>query len=515
MSEGPEDEVPEDESVEVDIRPEVNILSVLRHLNYKPWFALGEFVDNSLASYLANRGNSKEPLRVSIDIDAENNRILIADNAYGIAAKDFKRAFKAADAPPDRSGLSEFGMGMKSAASWFAGRWSVRTSVEGEPIQRTISFDLDDIVKHQTQSLVAAEAPADSASHFTVVELLDLNRLPQGGGVARIRQHLGSIYRQFLRRGEMELFVNASPVVFTEVEVLFAAPWESGEQPVEWRKPIEILFEDGRRISGFAAIRAKGSTAEAGFALFRRDRLIVGSYDETYRPSEIFKKSTSFTYQRLFGELTLEGFDVTHTKDGFNWGEVEEPFLAALYDQMSATPLNLIGQAEDYRVNVPEPDEREPIADAVVEASESFAAHLPAILEENPSSEMSDAPIPDYLGGDVPELEAIKRTVRVETDEGPWVVDLTATLEDSVPDWLAVGSQMVGESSTGLPETHLAVVVSFAHPFARKYLGPGGENGDVLIAMASSLAVALALGKRAGARSQFVLNYLNRALRTF
>jgi hypothetical protein len=39
----------------VSIRPGVGILSVLRHLNYKPWFAMAEFVDNSLQSFLQNR----------------------------------------------------------------------------------------------------------------------------------------------------------------------------------------------------------------------------------------------------------------------------------------------------------------------------------------------------------------------------------------------------------------------------------------------------------------------------
>ncbi len=32
----------------VNIQPGVSMLSVLRHLNYKPWFAIAEFVDNSL-----------------------------------------------------------------------------------------------------------------------------------------------------------------------------------------------------------------------------------------------------------------------------------------------------------------------------------------------------------------------------------------------------------------------------------------------------------------------------------
>ena len=39
----------------VPIRPGVSMLSILRHLNYKTWFALAEFVDNAVQSYLANR----------------------------------------------------------------------------------------------------------------------------------------------------------------------------------------------------------------------------------------------------------------------------------------------------------------------------------------------------------------------------------------------------------------------------------------------------------------------------
>lgn len=35
----------------VDIRRGISILAVLRHLNYKPWFAIGEFVDNALQSF--------------------------------------------------------------------------------------------------------------------------------------------------------------------------------------------------------------------------------------------------------------------------------------------------------------------------------------------------------------------------------------------------------------------------------------------------------------------------------
>ena len=36
----------------VDIQLEVGIYDAFSRLNYKPWFALGEFVDNAIKSYL-------------------------------------------------------------------------------------------------------------------------------------------------------------------------------------------------------------------------------------------------------------------------------------------------------------------------------------------------------------------------------------------------------------------------------------------------------------------------------
>ena len=39
----------------VEIRPEVAMYAAFARLNYEPWYALAEFVDNSLQSYLANR----------------------------------------------------------------------------------------------------------------------------------------------------------------------------------------------------------------------------------------------------------------------------------------------------------------------------------------------------------------------------------------------------------------------------------------------------------------------------
>jgi len=38
------------------------------------------------------------------------------------------------------------------------------------------------------------------------------------------------------------------------------------------------------------------------------------------RPEFIFGTGNSYRRQRLIGEIHLEGFEVSHTKDGFQWG---------------------------------------------------------------------------------------------------------------------------------------------------------------------------------------------------
>ena len=44
----------------VNIRPGVNVLSVLPHLNYKAWYALAEFVDNAIQSSIDENKDLKK-----------------------------------------------------------------------------------------------------------------------------------------------------------------------------------------------------------------------------------------------------------------------------------------------------------------------------------------------------------------------------------------------------------------------------------------------------------------------
>ena len=138
-------------SERVDIAPKVGYLQILSSINYREWYAIAEFIDNSVQSYLEKRKSIRRfekdyQLVIDIEIDSIDKVIIVRDNAGGIDQNNYQRAFRAAARPDNRDGLSEFGMGMKTAACWFSPKWEVITTAFGEDIEKTVQFDINKIV---------------------------------------------------------------------------------------------------------------------------------------------------------------------------------------------------------------------------------------------------------------------------------------------------------------------------------------------------------------------------------
>jgi hypothetical protein len=498
----------------INIRPGVNVLSVLRHLNYKPWFALGEFVDNAVQSILQYRPEiekvaGKQPkLRVSIVVDHADDRIIIRDNAAGIHNQDFPRAFRAAEVPPDSSGLSEFGMGMKSAACWFAPRWTVRTSALGEDVERTVSLDIQSIVKDSLEELQVRETPIGDDVHFTEITLSDVYRLPKKRTLGKIKQHLTDIYRIFIREGLLDLELNGEMLTYEPPEILVAPFYRTpDEEPKQWIKEINVDLPGDRSVFGFAAIRQTGSTSQAGFSLFRRKRLIEGSADEGYRPEEIFGRSNSFVYQRLFGELHLIGFGVSHTKDGFQWDGLEEEFLEKLRLQLDEDPLPLLRQAREFRMT-PKRDEMKRAADTAVSRTavvmERATPEVITSLEQRRELEDTPRVFPTA------ELPISERTIVLNREGVRWVVTLEATDDPAVGDWYEV------YSDPELPggDHGIGVRLALAHPFTQKFAGADASEIEPLLRIAAGLAVSEVLARHSGVKMVGTMRkYLNELLR--
>ena len=484
----------------VSIRPGISVLSILRHLNYRPWFALAEFVDNALQSYAANverlrrlHGDGYQ-LVVSIDIDAGPPATLkVRDNGAGISSADYPRAFRPAEVPPDRSGLSEFGMGMKSAACWFAPKWRVRTCALGEVVERTVRFDIAQIVHDRLEELEISETPAKPDDHFTEIFLEDPHHLPIKKTVGKIKEHLTDIYREFLRSGILRLEFNGEPLRYTEPGVL-QAPYfkEPGSEIRDWRKNIEFDLGGGLKVHGFAAIRDPGNVSRSGFALFRRGRLIQGSGDEGYRPEAIFGKSNSFRYQRLFGELHLDGFEVSHTKDGFQWDENEGPFTDLLAEHLDSKPLPLLKQAEGYRARPARNILLKNATEAVDSTAEDIEQNLPEALPQ--LAEADDVDTQSESLPPVPQL--VSRDLEVAFQGSIWRIKIDITDDAAEGDWLSISSSALEEDGG----RKLHVRMSAVHPFMVRFAQRDGETFEALLRVAAALAISETLFKSTSSR---------------
>jgi hypothetical protein len=484
----------------VDIRPGVSVLAVLRHLNYRPWYALGEFVDNAVESFVKHRIQLEElhgpglRLRVDIDIDAVSPAsISIRDNAAGIFESEYARAFRPAAIPPDRTGLAEFGMGMKSAACWFAPQWSVRTSALGEPVERTIHFNIANIINDAIEELTIRETKEKAESHYTGVVLEDIFHVPVGRTVSKLKEHLTDIYRAFIRDGLLELRFNGETLAYREPKVLKAAYFKEKSGPErKWQKQIEFDFGAGLSVHGFAALRETANTAKAGFSLFRRGRVIQGSGDEGYRPSHIFGSSNSYRYQRLFGELYLDGFEVSHTKDGFRWDENEQPFLELLRDHLDSAELPLLKQAEGYRVRVARAQRETTARQAVTSTTQAMQTGLPAVLPLLAEAELVDTPAEE-----APHKSTLAgRRFDIDFRDKAWSINVELTDDPAESQWLAVS-----DTAENVQEPRrLDIRVSMAHPFMIRFAQTDTEDVDALLRIAAAIAVAEVLARDSGVR---------------
>ena len=502
----------------VGIRPDIGVLSVLKHLNYKPWYALAEYVDNSIDSYLKNAEalhalhGDWYTLRVRIDIDAITNRIIITDNAAGITDNDLERALKMAEAPPDKTKLSEFGMGMKAASCWFSSTWRVKTKALDEPYAKTVSFNVDEIVRHKTYDLSVAREKKPEKEHYTRIELVDVPNLPIKGTITKIKAHLRSIYREFLRRGKLELLLNNEKLEYEEPAILKAPLYTEDEGTDRlWRKDIRFECAGGRSVRGFAAIREKASTADAGFALFRRGRVIEGSAEDGFRPETLFGQANSFRYQRVFGELHLDGFSVSHTKDGFQWEECQEEFLEKLRVALDTAAMPILKQADHYRKRIPKTadikTETQKAVNSTAAAMSGAAGDLTKIRSYQPKDE--DGPLP------VRKTEiASQREIEVFLNDTVWRIHIELSSDPAQTEWVEVGSHLLPSGYLMTPEVRrIGIRLSLCHTFTARFAGVGYSQIEPLLRMAAALGLSEVVARESGLpKAGVIKEYVNELL---
>ena len=326
--------------------------------------AIAEFIDNALQSYRDNKDailtiNPNYEFKVVVDInwDSETEKakeIIISDNAAGLSYKSFKKAFMTAEVPENNLGLNEFGMGMKTAAAWLGNNWSVKTSAIFENVERFYNFNLQYVLENEVKELPYTEVEVDRCSHYTEVCITQPTKnSPTEKSLKRIKAELASIYRQSLRCKEMSLYLCGEKLEFVEYPVLHAPYVKTpNAAPIEWKINIDIPF--GKyRATGFIGILRDMSEQNRGIVLLRRGRVVMGADEDgrRYSPKCLCGSMGSPRYKRLFGELELEGFEVSFNKNDIQDKENLEALMEVIKSVIHTKDFDLYTQAEDYRLN--------------------------------------------------------------------------------------------------------------------------------------------------------------------
>ena len=326
------------DEMELDIQPAASILNVFSRLSYKPWYAIAEFVDNSTQSYMSHEREMSlipdfEKLVVRVNYDAVNNTLSITDNAFGMELERFKDAILLDAKSSLQTGRNEFGMGLKTAASWFGNVWHVSSTQYGSKNRYTATVDIPKLKKYSLNSVVIHRTDEDENIHGTEILIEDVTKKIKGSRtITKIRDLLSSMYRRDINNKNIEIFFNDEPIFFQQYPILTNFRGKS------WKKDLnfEVIFnEEVFNVTGFVAIMNPGSFPKAGFALFRQDRVVVGGTDNNYKPAQIFGQAQSQKSLKLFGELNMNDFPVNQAKDGFIWDDgLEDEFISALKDNI-------------------------------------------------------------------------------------------------------------------------------------------------------------------------------------
>lgn len=317
---------------ELNIQPQAGVIGVFSRLNYKPWYAIAEFVDNSTQSFyshqqeLANAGIEK--VDVIINYDSENDILTIEDTAFGMEIEDFSRAVKIDSPPENKDGRNEFGMGLKTAASWFGNIWSVRSTRLGSTYEYFTEINIPELRKNNENSVSIKRTHIDASTHGTTIIIRDVTKkIGSPRTKNKIVDLLKSMYRRDLNNGLVRIFYDDDALYYDEYDCL-------SFRNRTWRKELDFSFEFDEKthhVIGFVGILANGGFGRAGFALFRRNRVVVGGEDFNYKPDEIFGQAQSTIAHKLFGELDLDDFPINQAKDGFVWDDgLEETFIKEL-----------------------------------------------------------------------------------------------------------------------------------------------------------------------------------------
>lgn len=270
------------------------------------------------------------------------------------------------------------------------------------------------------------------------------------------------MYRVDLRNGMLILRWRDVILQWSEPEDRFAEAADGSR----YRK--EFSFEvAGKPVGGWIGVLdfGHGGRPHAGFSILRSGRVIKG-FPESWRPEAIFGQlegSNDLINHRITGEIHLDSFEVSHTKDNILWLGDEE---TQVQEKLKEVAAQYVAVAKDRR--------RKDMQSQGGPSDLEIKTAIDELQHELTSAEMvdlitiEDVPPPDVVQMTLrPVLEsAKKRTPSFSAEVGSLEVDGYLVADGSPNDpYVAVDSSSINR---------VVLVVNMVHPYVREIAGSDG-----------------------------------------
>ena len=480
----------------IDITPPVDIYKTFKNYNYRVGTAIPEFVDNSIQSFRNNEKIYNEAAKkgkvieksITLIFNKKEKKIIIRDSAFGMTIEDIPSAFKLKSNDGKKTGLNEFGMGLKTAAFWFGDSLKVVTK---SPRSKD-GFSVEMNMAQLTSGI--SEIPIKVSKEYInrwglnngtviIISDIDRNRDLSNTQLKKVVQTLASKYRRDVLNGNIEFrtysieangdtidlnyWIRTSKKKIMEKkdihsgEVLRFEPtkrWqdEKTDNGHETKVAFSVEhFGDTYNVNGEFFMRAVGSRPEAGIDLFRRGRIIEE------KNKEFIKGAGSYEYQRINGYLELDDFPVTQAKDRIEWeGKLFERVKEKLMNDDGIIKLIKIAKTTKYRTENKVADLKKVTKSYKNKLAEMATDNL-EILETKETKAIATSVGVEYNENDVAHI--------IKTNDGDVKIYSSLVLDGSIKGWIDIQELKDGTMHVKLDVNH-----SFFNPF-NSIKGEGAE----------------------------------------
>ena len=231
-----------------------------------------------------------------------------------------------------------------------------------------------------------------------------------------------------------------------------------------------------------------------------------------FKPEKILGSVGSHRYKRLFGELHLEGFKVSHTKDGFQWDDNMDVFLDFLKEELEGkkNSIPILKQADKYRVRESAKNYSKVSKTVVDNTTKTIKEELPKEVDEVRHRKIVKVE-------NTKPLEEIKKSYfkkfPLHLNDCEWMVHLEVSYDESISELFQVGDHLVPHEEKPKGYRNIGVRLSLVHPFMIEFAGDDAKVIEPILRIAAAFGLSEVIAKEIQLEVTEVRNNMNELLK--